>query len=128
MHAGESPNNFQVTQLLSADIHEQIFTFQIFAIQSLNGVLHSGGKFSIGSSKLLQQHVAESWIRSADVDGIHKLFDVVVHDAPLMRISSRLVARTVAGVVSERECETGWLQEYLRIALHLRKTPGLKAT
>jgi hypothetical protein len=45
----------------------------------LNGVLHRGGKFAVGSAELLKEHVSKAGIRLIHPDGVHQLFDVVVH-------------------------------------------------
>ena len=63
MHPREGADDFQMTEFLGADVHQQILAIRIFAIEALDRVLHGGGKFAVGAAELLEQHVAEARIR-----------------------------------------------------------------
>jgi hypothetical protein len=79
MQAGQCSNNFEMTELLSADVHQQVFAGWVLAVETLNGILHCGGQFTIGASELLEEHVAELGIWLVDSNRVHELFDVMVH-------------------------------------------------
>ena len=51
----------------------------IFAVQSLDRILHGGGKLAIGASELLEQHIAEARVRLVDTYGEHELLDMMIH-------------------------------------------------
>lgn len=73
-----------MAKFLSTDAQQQVFTGRIFAIESLNLILHGCRQFAIGPAELLEQHVAKYRIGITDIDCIHQFFYVVVHisDAP----------------------------------------------
>ena len=81
MQARERSDDLQMTQLFGADVHQQVFPLGILAVQTLNGVLHCRGKLSVGAAELLEQHIAELWIRGVDAHGVHQFLDVVIHAA-----------------------------------------------
>src|SRR4051812_47426390 len=85
VHAGESANNFEMAEFFGADIHQQVFASHILAIQTLDGVLHRGGEFPVRAAKLLQEHLSETGVRSADIHGVHQFFYVVIHKS-LMQV------------------------------------------
>jgi hypothetical protein len=68
-----------MAELLGADVHQKVFAVWIFAIEALDRVLHRRRELAIGTAELLKQHIAELWIRLIDTDGVHKLFDVMIH-------------------------------------------------
>jgi hypothetical protein len=72
-------DNFQMTELLRADVHQQVLAGRVLAVESLDRILHRRSQLAVGAPKLLQKHVAELGIGLVDADGIHKLFDVVIH-------------------------------------------------
>jgi hypothetical protein len=45
----------------------------------LNAVLHGSRKFAVRSAKLLKEHIAEKWVWLIDSNGVHQLFDMVIH-------------------------------------------------
>lgn len=45
-------------------------------------VLHCRCELSVSSAELLKQYLAEARIRLPDIDGVHKLLDVVIHREP----------------------------------------------
>jgi hypothetical protein len=47
---------------------------------ALDGVLHRSGKFAVGAAKLFQKHITETRIRFVNPHGVHKFFDVVIHE------------------------------------------------
>jgi hypothetical protein len=55
------------------------FAVRIFAVQALDRILHGGGKFTIGASELLKQHIAKARVRLVDADSEHELLDVMIH-------------------------------------------------
>src|SRR6185312_12254533 len=79
MHSRQDPDHFEMAQLFSADVHEQVFAARIFAVDSLHGVLHRSRKLSIRTAKLFEQHVTEIRIWGVDPNGIHQFFYVMVH-------------------------------------------------
>ena len=79
MHAREGADDFEVAELLRADVHEKVFALRIFAVEPLDRVLHRGGKLAVGAAELLEQHVAELRIRRIDANRVHQFLDVVVH-------------------------------------------------
>ncbi len=80
MHADESTDYLQVTQLFGPNIQEEITSCQIIdAIPPLDGVLHSGGQLAVGSAKLLKKHVAKLHVWLSNIDGVHQLFYMMVH-------------------------------------------------
>ena len=85
MHTGESPDDFKMAQLFSADVHQQVLPIRVITIQTLNGILHRSSQLSVGPAELFEQHVAEFGIGCADMHGIHQCFDMVIHRV-LLRI------------------------------------------
>jgi hypothetical protein len=79
MHPGERPDHFQVAEFLRPDVHQEVFAFRVVAVEPLHGILHGGGKFSVCAAELFKEHIAESRIGYTDADGVHQLFDMVVH-------------------------------------------------
>jgi hypothetical protein len=75
-----SADDFEVTKLLGANIHQQVFTFRIVAIKTLNGILHGGSKLAVCPAELLQQHGAKPRIRHPDIYRVHQLFYMMVHN------------------------------------------------
>src|SRR6185312_52018 len=63
VHANERAHHFQVAQLFSANVHQQVLASRIFTVEALDGILHGCSQLSVGSAKLLQKHVAEGGIR-----------------------------------------------------------------
>ena len=90
MHARERADDLQMAELLGADVHQQVFACRILAVETLDRILHGGGKLAVGSAELLQQHIAELRIGLVDPDGVHELLDVVIH-------ASGLTTRRVSG-------------------------------
>src|SRR5829696_2157872 len=82
MHARQSADYFEMAQFLGADVHQKIFPFRVLAVQPLNRILHGGGEFTVRAAKLFKQHVAETWIRLIHSDGVHELFDMMIHERP----------------------------------------------
>jgi hypothetical protein len=93
MKSRKGANDFQMAQLFGADVHQQIFASGVIAVKSLDRILHRGSQLSILSAKLLQQHAAKLGIWLIDTNGIHQLFNVVIHGA------SFGLVRSVAGVI-----------------------------
>jgi hypothetical protein len=79
MKPGKATDDFKVTELFRADVHQEIFAVWIFAIKALDGILHRGRQLAVCATKLLKQHLAEARIGFVDPDGVHKLFDVMIH-------------------------------------------------
>ena len=79
MHAGQRADDLQMAELLGADIHQQVLALGIVAIDALDGILHRRRELAIGAAELLQQHIAEARIGFVDPDGVHELFNVVIH-------------------------------------------------
>ena len=65
MQPRQRADDFQVAELLGADVHEQILALGIFAVQPLNRVLHGSRQLAVGAAELLQQHISKTrvWIR-----------------------------------------------------------------
>ena len=80
MQAGKAADDLKVAEFLGSDIHQEVFAVGIFAIQALDRVLHRRCEFAVGTAELLKQHVAETRIRFVDANGVHELFDVMIHD------------------------------------------------
>jgi len=68
---GGIDNDFQVTQLLGADIHEKVLAGRIVAINPLNRVLLCSGQLAVSTAELLEQHIAKTRIRLTDVGREH---------------------------------------------------------
>ena len=68
-----------MAELLGADVHQKVFAIWIFAIEALDRVLHRRRELAVGTAELLKQHIAELRIGLIDTDGVHKLFDVMIH-------------------------------------------------
>ena len=64
---------------LRPNVHEEVLPLGIFAIQTLDRILHSSGELTVSSTKLLQKHIAKSGVRSIDADRVHEFFYVVIH-------------------------------------------------
>lgn len=79
MQPRQGTHHFQMAQLFRANVHQQVLTFGVVAVESLNGVLHRGRKLPVGAAKLLEEHVPEAGIGLIHSDGIHQLLDVVIH-------------------------------------------------
>ncbi len=79
MHPCQRSDDLQMAQLFGADIHEQILHARIFGVYALDRILHRGSQFAVRAAKLLQQHVAETGVRLAHVDRVHKFLDVMIH-------------------------------------------------
>ncbi|MET4799686.1 hypothetical protein ABIA96_002253 [Bradyrhizobium sp. LB11.1] len=80
VQAREGADDFEMAQFLGADIHQKILAVRIFAIETLDGILHGGRQLAVGPAELLQQHVAEPRIGLVDPDCEHELLDVMIHD------------------------------------------------
>ena len=78
--AGKAADDFEVAEFLGADVHQEVFAVGIFAIEALDGVLHRRRELAVGTAELLKQHVAETRIGFVDANGVHKFFDVMIHD------------------------------------------------
>jgi len=59
VQARQRADDLEMTEFLSADVHQKVLALEVVAIQSLNGILHGGGELAIGSAELLEEHVAE---------------------------------------------------------------------
>ena len=79
MQPGERADDLQMAEFFGPDVHEQILTFRIFTIETLDRVLHGRGQLSVGTTELLKQHVAETRVRGVDVDRVHEFLNVVIH-------------------------------------------------
>ena len=82
VHACQRPDDFQMAQFFGPDVHQQVFSRRIIAVESLDGILHRRGQFAIGAAKLFQKHVAERGIGLINSDRVHQFLDVVIHDTP----------------------------------------------
>ena len=80
MQPRERADDFEMAQFLGADIHQEILAVRIFAIETLDGVLHGGRQLAVSAAELLQQHVAKPRIGLVDPDCEHELLDVVIHE------------------------------------------------
>ena len=65
MHARQRADDLEVAEFLRPNVHQEIFSLRVFAIQALDRVLHGGGKLAVGAAELLEQHVAELGIRTS---------------------------------------------------------------
>jgi hypothetical protein len=102
MHSDQSANDFQVTEFFCAYIKQKIAPTQIInAVPSLDGVLHSGCKFSICTTELLEEHPSELHVRLANIDGVHQLLNMVVHKHLQKMI---YVLRTPCVMQTNRQC------------------------
>ncbi len=89
VHANEGADDFEMAKLFGADVEEEVAASEIIdAVPALDGVLHGGGEFSVGAAELLKQELAELDVGSADVDGVHKFFNVVIHEQTSIGFSS----------------------------------------
>jgi hypothetical protein len=80
VHADEGANDFEMAEFFGADVEEEIAAGEVVdTVPTLDGVLHGGGEFSVGTAELFEEEVAEFDIGSTDVDGVHEFFNVVVH-------------------------------------------------
>src|SRR6187397_1775784 len=84
MHPREAPDDLKMTEFLCADVHQQIFSSGILAVDALNGILHCSGEFAVGTAALLEQHIAETGIRFIDTDRVHELLYVMIHLTPML--------------------------------------------
>ena len=82
VQARQAADDFKMAEFFGADVHQKIFAVGIFAIQSLNRVLHRGSQFAVRAAELLEQHVAKAGIGLVDANGVHEFFDVVIHGGP----------------------------------------------
>ena len=60
VHPRQSSDDFQMAEFLSSDIHQQVFSGWVIAVQALDRILHGGRKLAIGSAKLFKKHVAKA--------------------------------------------------------------------
>ena len=81
MQAGQRADDFEMTQLLGTDIHQQVFSLRILAVEALHGILHRRGELAVRPAELPEQHVAERRIGRIDANGVHQLLDVVIQVA-----------------------------------------------
>jgi hypothetical protein len=79
MQSGKTADDLEMTELFGSDIHQQVLTIRIFAIEALDGILHGGSEFAVGAAELLKQHVAKSRIGLVNADGEHEFFNVMIH-------------------------------------------------
>jgi hypothetical protein len=82
MQPRQCTHYLQMAQLLGPNVHEQILTSRILAIEALDRILHRSSELTIGAAELLQQHVAKLWVGLIDANRIHQLLDVVIHWGP----------------------------------------------
>jgi hypothetical protein len=80
MHPRKGPHDLKMAEFLRSDVHQQIFSCSVFAIEALDRVLHRSGKFAVGAAKLFQKHIAKARIRLVNPHGVHKFFDMVIHE------------------------------------------------
>ena len=62
VHPRQMPYDFQMTELLGSDVHEQVLAIRILAIEALDRILHGSGQLAIRAAELLEQHVSEARI------------------------------------------------------------------
>ena len=94
VHADERADDFEVGEFFGADVEEEIAAGEVVdAVPALDGVLHGGGEFAVGSAELLEEHVAETDVGCANVDGVHEFLDVVIHRTS-KRVCDALRGRT----------------------------------
>ena len=79
MHAGERADDLKMAEFFGADIHQQVFAAGIFAVKTLDGILHRRGKLAVGAAELFQKHIAETRIGLVNADGVHKFLDMMIH-------------------------------------------------
>ncbi len=79
VHARERTDYLQVPQFLGSNIHQEIFSLGILAIEPLNGVLHRCCQFTVCPAERFEQHVSEAGIGRPDMDRIHQLLNAVIH-------------------------------------------------
>ena len=61
-----------MAEFLGADVHQEILAVGIFAVESLDRVLHRGGQLAVGAAELFEEHIAEPYIGFVDAHGEHK--------------------------------------------------------
>src|SRR3978361_16603 len=83
MHAGERSDDLEMTEFLGPDIHQQIFPIWVFAVESLDRILHRGGELAVCSAELFQKHIAEAHVGLVDAYSEHEFFDMMIHGRPL---------------------------------------------
>ena len=59
MQPRQGADDFEMAELLGADVHQQVLARRIVAVQALDGILHRGGELAVGAAELFEQHVAE---------------------------------------------------------------------
>ena len=70
--------------MLSELVEQEVAAGEVvYAVPTLDGVLHGGGEFAVGSAELLEEQVAKFNVGGTDVDGVHEFFNVVIHGGPL---------------------------------------------
>jgi hypothetical protein len=80
MRPNQRPDYLQMAQLFGPKIQQQVPPSQIvYAIPSLNRVLHRRRQFAIRAAKLLQQHISEPDIRLTDIYRVRQLLIMVLH-------------------------------------------------
>lgn len=100
MKPGKAADDLKMTKLFGPDVHQEIFAIGIFAIGTLDGILHGCGELPVGAAKLLKQHVSESGIRLVDTDSIYEVFDVGGVVTDLVTEETSVPGVYVAGDVS----------------------------
>jgi hypothetical protein len=68
-----------MAELFRADVHQKVFAVGVFAVQALDRVLHCRRQLAVGAAELFKEHVSEAGIGLADANGVHELFDVMIH-------------------------------------------------
>ena len=74
-------DDLEMAEFLGADIHENVFSRSVIAVEPLNGVLHRRSEFAVSAAELFEEHVAEPRIGLVHTNGVHELLDVMVHAA-----------------------------------------------
>ena len=104
VQARQRADDLQMTELLGADVHQQVLAFRVVAIEALNRILHRRGELAVGAAELLEQHVAERRVRRVDANRVHQFLDVVIH---LVSCSGERALRIRSGVSTPRAAPTG---------------------
>jgi len=79
MHPGKGADDFKVTELLRADVHEQVLAGHVVAVNPLDRILHGGSQLAVGAAELFEKHIAKTRIGLTDADGEHEFLNVVIH-------------------------------------------------
>ncbi len=82
MHPRERADDLEMAQFFGADIHQEILSVRIVAVETLDGILHGSGQLAIGAAELFEQHVAEAGVRLVHANGEHQFLHMVIHDGP----------------------------------------------